>query len=346
VLTATKILHLHFGKEGGAERFFVNLARAIRERGMEQRFVIRPHRSWRDEVAACGAIIENHYRRLSLSGLLLTWRVRRLIRAWRPDVIMAWMPRAARLIPNDPAAIKLTRLGDLPRHLRHFRYNDVIVSTAPGVVERCRALGWSRPIRLISNFPRDVAPVPVDRARLDTPRDAFVVCGSGRFTAGKAFDTLVRAVSKVPGAWLWLVGEGEERPRLESLAAEVGIADRTRFTGWVDEPIHYVAASDVLCLPSRHEVLGNVILEGWHAGVPTVSTRSQGPSWLIADGEDGLLCGIDDVDGLAAAIDRIRTDPGLAQHLVENGRAKLAARFTKERILDQYVELFESRAVR
>jgi len=317
-MSATKIVHLHFGKEGGAERFFVNLAGALRERGLDQRFVIRPNRSWRSEVAACGAVIENHYRRLSLSGLLLTWRVRRLIRAWRPDVIMAWMPRAARLIPNDGHAVKLTRLGDLPRHLRHFRYNDVIVSNAPGVAERCRALGWSRPIRLISNFPREVTPTAVDRSSLATPKDAFVICGSGRFTTVKGFDVLVRAVAKVPGAWLWLVGEGEERPLLERLAQDLGVADRTRFTGWVDEPLHYIAGADVVCLPSRHEVLGNVVLEAWHAGVPAIATRSPGPSWLIDEGADGLLCDVEDVEGLAAAINRIRTDRGLAARLAEN----------------------------
>jgi glycosyltransferase involved in cell wall biosynthesis len=343
-LAATKILHFHFGKEGGAERFFVNLVQAIAERGIEQRFVIRPGRLWRDQVAAVGLIIENQYRWLSLSRLLLTWRVHRMVRKWRPDVIMAWMPRAARLIPNYPDALKLTRLGDLPRHLRHFRYNDTLVSNSPVVVERCRSLGWSRPIKLISNFPRNVVPVAIDRSTLSTPEDAFVITGSGRFFKGKGFDVLVRAAAKVPGAWLWLLGDGEERAELEAIAREVGIVERTRFTGWVDEPIHYVAASDVLCLPSRHEVLGNVILEGWHAGVPNVATRTPGPSWLVADGEDGLLCDPEDVDGLAAAINRIRTDPPLARRLVANGRAKLAAGFTKERVVDQYLELFGRRA--
>jgi glycosyltransferase involved in cell wall biosynthesis len=116
------------------------------------------------------------------------------------------------------------------------------------------------------------------------------------------------------------------------LAAELGIAERTRFTGWLDETMHYVAASDVFVMPSRHEPLGNVILESWHAGIPTVTTRSEGPIWFVADGKDALMCAIDDVDGMAAAIVRIRDDPVLAHSLVENGRAKLAAAFTKERV--------------
>jgi glycosyltransferase involved in cell wall biosynthesis len=107
--------------------------------------------------------------------------------------------------------------------------------------------------------------------------------------------------------------------------------------------MHHVAASDVFVMPSRHEPLGNVILESWHAGVPTVTTRSEGPSWFVADGEDALMCDIDDVDGMAAAIARIRDDAILAGHLVDSGRAKLKAQFTKERVIRQYLELFDGR---
>jgi hypothetical protein len=52
-----KILHLHSGKEGGAERFFVNLAHAFHEREIEQKFCIRPRRSWRSEIDNLGEII-------------------------------------------------------------------------------------------------------------------------------------------------------------------------------------------------------------------------------------------------------------------------------------------------
>ena len=46
-----RVLHFHFGKEGGAERFFVNLTRAFAKRGIEQKFFIRPNRSWEAQIA-------------------------------------------------------------------------------------------------------------------------------------------------------------------------------------------------------------------------------------------------------------------------------------------------------
>ncbi len=254
---------------------------------------------------------------------------------------MGWQPRASRLIPRKTEAVAITRLGDYPVHLKNMRHTDCIVTNTPGIAERCHSLGWMGSTRVISNFPREVTPVPIDRAALKTPSDAFVISASGRFVPRKGFDTLLRAAARVPSAWLWLLGDGKTRRELEALAVELGIAARTRFTGWVDEPMHYVAASDVFVMPSRHEPLGNVILESWHAGVPIVSTASEGPSWFISDGVDALMCHIDDVAGMAEAIGRIREDHALAGRLVANGRAKLAAQFAKKRVLDQYLAVFE-----
>ncbi|KPQ15242.1 MAG: Glycosyltransferase [Rhodobacteraceae bacterium HLUCCO18] len=340
-MSGRKILHMHFGKEGGAERFFVNLVQAFDERGMEQRFVVRPGRIWRDEIARIGPITENHYRRLSLTTPILTWRTHRMIRSWQPDVIMAWMSRSSRLIPDYAPAVKLTRLGDYPRHLHHFRHNDAIVANTPGIAEKCRRLGWTGDLRVISNFARDVTLAPVTRAEMNTPEDAFVIASAGRFVRRKSFETLVEAAAKIPGAWLWLIGDGEERAALEALAERFGIAARTRFTGWVDEPMNFIASASVFAMPSRHEPLGNVILEAWQTGVPAVSTRSEGPSWFIRDGEDALLCDIGDAAGMAAVITRIRDEPGLGERLAVAGRGRLEAEFAKGPVVDAYEALFD-----
>ena len=336
-----RILHIHLGKDGGAERFFVSFAQALGERGVEQRFIIRPLRRWRRELEALGPIIENHYRYLSLSSPLLKWwRLPRVIRNWRPDAVMAWKPRSARLISDWPEVVKLARLGDFPRRLEDYRHCDVLVGNLPGIGNRCRALGWTRPVHTITNFPPEVTARPVARADLDTPEDAFLISGAGRFVQRKGFDLLIRAAGRIPNAWLWLIGDGEERRALEALAREVGMADRIRFVGWVKEPAHHIAATDVFGMPSRHEPLGNVILEAWQAGVPVVATRSEGPSWYMVDGENGALVGIDDLDAFAEAVDRLRCDRVLAEALVTGGRVRLAEMFSRDRIVDRYLRLF------
>ena len=339
-MTATRILHLHFGKDGGAERFMVNLAGGLAERGVEQRFVIRPDRIWKPEIAGHGEIIEDHFRRLSISGQILPWRIRRMVRTWRPNAIMAWMPRASRLMSMIEAPVRLTRLGDYPRHLRHFQKCDLLVTNTPGIAEHCRNIGWDKPLKVVSNFARQIDVHPVARAQYDTPEDAFLVGGSGRFVNRKGLDAVIRAVAQVPDAWLWLAGTGREEEGLRQLARDVGIAERTRFLGWLDEPMHAMASTDAYLMASRHEPLGNVVLEAWHAGVPVVSTRSEGPSWFATDEKDALMVDIDAIDQMTAALNRIRTDRTLAANLVKGGHATLEAGFTRQQVVDQYLAIF------
>lgn len=339
----TRVLHIHFGKEGGAERFFVNLVDGLGARGVEQRFIIRPGRTWQDRVALHGDVILNNFRRLSPSTPLLRWRVKQIIENWKPHAIMAWMPRASRLVPAESGPIKLTRLGDYPKHLRHFSNCDLLVTNTPGIAAHCQKLGWDRPIQVVSNFVSLVEPKPLDRKQFDTPEDAFLVAGSGRFVPRKGFDTLVKAVARLDNAWLWLAGAGEEEANLRALAKDLGIADRTRFLGWLNEPIHAVAAGNAYVMPSRHEPLGNVVLEAWHAGVPVVSSLSEGPSWFATDGEDSLLVPIDGDAEMAEALRRIRDENGLADHLVAGARNTLATAFSRDSIVDHFIEIFRSR---
>lgn len=338
-----KVIHFHFGKDGGAERFFVNLANALAERGVEQKFVIRPDRIWREEISDLGQIVENHYRRSSLSQFWLEWKVRQMVREFKPDALVSWMPRASRLMPKVGDAIKITRLGDFPQKLNHFKNCDVLVGNVPGIGERCRDLGWTKRVEIISNFAKEIKPVPVTRASLDTPEDAFVISSAGRFVPRKGMDALIRATAKLDNAWLWLVGDGKEKDNLIAIAKEVGMSDRLRFAGWQKEPAHFLAATDVFCMPSRHEPLGNVVLEAWSLGLPVVSSRSEGPSWFMRDGDNGLMVDIDDIDGYANAFQRLRTDKALCKTLIAGGNHSLDHQFSKKAIADQYIDLFSGK---
>ncbi|SMM97774.1 Glycosyl transferase, group 1 family protein [uncultured Candidatus Thioglobus sp.] len=338
-----KVLHLHFGTDGGAERFFVNLVNAFPKNNLEQKFIIRPNRGWKNEISPLGEVIENNGRRFFLSGLLLKWKIRSIIKEWQPNVIMAWMPRAASFIPNISHITTLVRLGDFPRHLEHFRYCDIIVGNVPDIVKHCQKLGWSGNTKTISNFPREVNPVAVPRDQLNTPEEAFVIVNAGRFVYRKGFDLMIRVAAKIPNSYLWLIGDGTEYQKLKDLAAELNILDRVRFIGWVDEPIHYLASSDVLLMPSRHEPLGNTILEAWQANIPVVSTRSEGPNWYMDNEENGILIDIDDLDAAVNAVNKIKTDANFTHKIKKGGQLKLSEYFSSEKIVEQYIDIFNSK---
>jgi glycosyltransferase involved in cell wall biosynthesis len=217
------------------------------------------------------------------------------------------------------------------------------VCITPDIRAHCVRHGFpGARVHVIPNFVDDASGTPpADRAALNTPADAPLVFALGRLHENKAFDVLLRALADVPGAWLWLAGDGPLRGPLERQAAELGIAGRVRFLGWQDEAAPYFAAADVYVVPSRHEPLGSVVLEGWMHRLPMVAAASQGPAWLIKDGENGLLVPADDAQAMAVALKRLIEDPQSAERLAQSGRAAFEAGFTEEVAVRRYLDLFE-----
>lgn len=338
-----RLLHIHMGYDGGAERFFVHLANAFARRGVEQAALIRPGRGWKDELPAGMRVEQSDYRRWWLTRFTARAKVARLMREFRPDGVLAWMPRAAELLPASAPCLRVTRLGDYPNPKAYwkFRHTDVIVCNTPDVADWTARHGWKGTTRVISNFTPVGRVPPEPRGAHATPDRAFLVVAVGRLVALKGYDVLVRAAASIPSAHVWIVGEGEERPRLEALARELGMTDRCHLLGWRADPAPFLAAADAVCLPSRHETLGNAVLEGWGAGRPVVASRSQGPLWLVRDGENGLLAPIGDPVALADCLERLRTEPGLGARLVAGAERDLAERFSEEAVTRAYLRLFE-----
>jgi glycosyltransferase involved in cell wall biosynthesis len=336
-----KIFHIMLGTDGGTERFFLRLTKAFAERGIEQQFAIRPGRDWRGDLEPLGEIHEGHFLRRTPIGLWQAVRLRRHMVNWGADAIMAWRAPAARLIPKGGHAAKIVRLGDYPWHLRHFGEIGSIVGNSPAVLAHCRDLGWQGREALVSNFPAAVPATPVPRSTLSTPEDVPLVCAVGRFHRSKGFDTLIEALARTEDLWLWLVGDGELRPDLEALAERLGVSDRIRMPGWVPNSADYIASADIFCIPSRKEPLGNTLLEGWQTARPVVATRSEGPDWAATHGQDALMVEVDDVTGLAAALEELAGSPELADRLVRGGKEALAKRFSKRAVVDAYLALFE-----
>lgn len=334
------IIHFHFGKDGGAERFFVHLVNALARKGIEQRCIIRKNREWRREIADVAKIEESNFRNLSLDRIVLPYRVSSMARKLKPDAIMSWAPRASQLMPNYKGCIKLSRLGDYPTKLDYFKNTDILVCNTPGIAEHVKAIGWTRGVEVISNFTNTERAAPVSRASLDTPEDAPVVMSMGRFVRRKGFHDLIDAVAALPGVYLWIAGDGEERENLEAQVDARGMRDRMRFLGWQDDTRAYVAAADIFVMPSSHEPLGNVILEAWAQRKPVISSISEGPLWFMKDAEDGLLVDIGDVQGYTNAIRRLLDDAALAEKVAAGGNGTLMGQFSEEAVVSSYLELF------
>jgi glycosyltransferase involved in cell wall biosynthesis len=324
---------------GGAEAFFMRLVPALSEVGVEQAAIIRSHTQRAEELALAGIAT----RQLRFGGPLdLVSRVgyAQAIRQADPDIVMTWMSRASGRCPAG-RHVQIGRLGGF-YDLKYYRRCKHLVGNTQGIVDYIVGQGWPADrAHMISNFVDTGFAVPIPREDLDTPADVPLLLAMGRLHPNKAFEVLIDALVDVPEAWLWLAGNGPLDKLLRSHARDCGVLDRIRFLGWRDDIGSLLASADILVCPSRHEPLGNVILEGWARSVPVVAAASQGPSELIVDGETGLLARVDDAIELAEKINQALGDQTAASAMTERALADYEARFSKQAIVGQFRALFE-----
>ena len=153
------------------------------------------------------------------------------------------------------------------------------------------------------------------------PRIGYV----GRLAPQKRADRLVQAVGRMrETAALVLVGDGPDRALVRRLVAASPARERITEVGFVDHTsVPAVLSSlDVLVLPSAYEEMGSVLTEAMAAGLPVVASDVGGIPEVVRHGETGLLVPPDDVDALAAALDRIVADPDLRARLAAGARAR------------------------
>ena len=314
---------------GGAETFFVRLCAALARAGEEVLPVIRTHPDRAALLRAAG--LQPH--ELGFGGpldLLTRPRLRRLLEDFAPRIVVAWMNRAAGRTPRGPWVLA-GRLGGY-YDLKHYRHCDRLVANTRGIVRWVVGQGWPQErADYLPNFSPDlIGAAPAPRG------DAPVLLAMGRLHPNKAFDIAIRAVSRIPRAVLRIAGEGPERAALESLARSEGVADRVEFLGWRDDQAAQLAGCDVFLCPSRHEPLGNVVLEAWSAARPVVAADAEGPSELITHGTDGLLVAKDDPVALADAISLLLEDRARAALLAGAGRASYARDFTEAAVVARW----------
>jgi CelD/BcsL family acetyltransferase involved in cellulose biosynthesis len=165
------------------------------------------------------------------------------------------------------------------------------------------------------------------------------LCCVARQERAKGIDVLLHAFAiarrDLPGAGLTLVGPGLELEPNRALAKELGLADRVEFIERTDNAAPYLAAADVVALPSRREGLPVVALEALALERPLVATRVGGTPTVVVDGETGWLVPAEDENSLAAAIVASLRDPAEAARRARAGRRLVEERFSAGPMLDR-----------
>ena len=227
------------------------------------------------------------------------------------------------------------RLMGLVRHAAAF------VALSDDLVAEMAAFGCPR--ERIHRIPSGVA-VPAEVPSPASAEAGPVAVFVGRLAAQKRLPDLLRAwrtvVDQRPEARLLILGDGAERPALEALARELGIAGSVAFAGQVDDVPARLLGARAFVLPSGGEGMSSALLEAMAAGRAVVATRVSGAVELIRDGENGLLVDPGDVAGLARALERVLGDPALAEALGRRARDLVTRRYSQSALGQAHMNLY------
>ena len=290
------------------------------------------------------------------------WRLARRHRHEWTLFDLLGMARAATLpLPGFPPGrlaifthyIELT-LRMTPRHLAALRRANIILANShfsagelkkwkPELAQRVRGV-----------------PLCIDPARVsewestgleDRPREPIVLIVSRLNTAerGKGHNALIDAwpgvLAEHPEAKLWIVGDGDDRPRLEHKVEAAGIAAAVRFTGPLDTAELHEAYSraSVYAMPSRQEGFGIVYAEAmWHE-LPCIGSNADAASEVIAHDETGLIIDYDDAEATGDAVRRLLGNPDLARRMGRAGRTRVLAEYTFDAFARRLLDALELR---
>ncbi len=368
-------LVIHALNSGGAERVLANLANHWAEAGVQVTLItLAPpasdHYRLRAEVRRVGLdlqqtsrsplqALENNLRRIR--------RLRRAIRETRPELVLSFTDRmnvltllASRRQPwpvmiaerNDPRHQPMGRVWEFLRRVSYPRCAAAVVQTRP-VAAYLKTWIPNRPVFVIPNaaFPPHPSRVISDNEQAvvqGTGGEPPTIAAMGRLDHQKGFDLLIRAFARIASrhaAWrLRIAGQGAERTALEAMARRVQLDTRVEFCGWQDDPNPFLNAAQLFVLSSRWEGFPNALLEAMSCGLPTVSFDCpSGPAEIIRHQLDGLLVPPENVEELAAAMDRLMSDPELRRKLGSRAR-EVVTRFPAPAIYsawDQAVARFD-----
>jgi N-acetyl-alpha-D-glucosaminyl L-malate synthase BshA len=212
--------------------------------------------------------------------------------------------------------------------------------------ETGRQLSLRRPIDVVPNFidpDRHGAPIAPCRPE-DGSRRQVTLMHISNFRPLKRLGDVVRIFSRVAAridARLVLVGDGPEYGRTRELVEGLGLTDRVRFVGVVDEVAPLLAEADLLLLPSETESFGLVALEAMASGVPVIASRVGGLPEVVEHGVSGFLEPVGDVDAMADRALAILSDCATRNRFGRAGRERALALFDWHSVVPRYEEIYE-----
>jgi glycosyltransferase involved in cell wall biosynthesis len=352
---------------GGAEEQLRLLAHGLRSRGHRCQILARApspvSRQLEDEGLEVQAALRTGEGKLDPRAWL---RVRRLVQAARPDVLLL----------NDSPAVMYALLGrpaagvGATVHIRHTCFPmrhprvyghvcDAIVCVTRETARICREAGLPADKLCVIHAGSDPARLRAGdrdrgRAALGLAPQQTLLLTVAAFLECKGHLDLLEALAAVapkhPRVLLALAGVGPLRPSLERTAARLGLAERVLFLGFRRDVPDLLQAADLCVIPSRLEGICSTLVEAMLAGRPVVTTVAGGMKDIVlpGPGEPPLAWTVPPncPAALAAAIDQALASPEERRRRADRAQGHAASQFTAERTIERFERLFLDLAAR
>lgn len=337
---------------GGGEQMLRQLLRHGRSAGIEWIVVFLRDGPMAGEARALGItvhVIEAGRFRQVIRRARAVWRIARIVRASRADLVLGWM--VAGQLAAGPAALLAGKpdlwyqVGTpgpdwLDRVATLLPARGVLVLSRAGAEAQGRI--WPRrtqwlvyPGASLDAFDPVALPTPNEaRRRLGLATSGPIVGMVTRLQRWKGVHVLVDAMATVhaarPDAQAVIVGGPHETEpgypaELEARVAALGLSGVVRFAGFQANVPEWMQAMDVIVHASDREPFGIVVIEAMALGKPVVAGSEGGPAEIVTDGVDGTLAPYGDAAALARAILRYLEDPPFASRLGTAARVRAAA---------------------
>lgn len=285
------------------------------------------------------------------------WKTLGVLRGGRPRLLLypqlvyAWQGSLLKRLFGIPYAViaygvELTAGHGLGFKRRSLGRADLVFSDSRDTQALLRRLGVDCPVTVAYpgvHAARFQGEGPARRAealrrewKLEGRRVLLTVARLAGIDRYKGHDAILEALSRLkdrfPDLAYLIVGDGDDRPRLEALAASLGVADRTVFAGRVSEgdlPACY-ALSELFVMPSSGEGFGIVYVESQAASRAVLALRRGGAPETLLEGETGVLVETGEAGELARVLAALLADPGRLRAMGERGAAWVGERFSWE----------------
>jgi L-malate glycosyltransferase len=290
------------------------------------------------------------------------WRLSRLLKQLRPDVVHAHDPHGVAM-----ASLALSMSTELDKpplvaarrvdfHMKDnalsrwkYRQVDCFICASEAIRQMVIADGVpaARAVTVLEGIDLghvEAAPVANLHAELWLPHHAPIVGNVAALVPHKGQRHLIEAaaivVTKVPDARFVIAGEGELRPALERQIKDHHLEKHVFLAGFRPDVLSVHKAFDIFVMSSVTEGLGTSLLDAMACGKPIVATTAGGMPEVVVDGRTGLLVPPRDHEAMANAIIRLLTDEGARRAMGAAGEARVRERFSAERMVQDTLAVY------